>query len=73
MIKAVEYLKNEFTNLNHITCLLHALHRVCENIREKFYNADKFIFSMKKILKNLLIVEYCFIQFVKPLHYHPVR
>jgi hypothetical protein len=39
--------------MNHISCLAHALHRVCEKIRENNLEADEFISSMKKILKKI--------------------
>jgi len=52
MIKAFNNLKNIFLNLNHITCIVHALNRVCESIREKYFEVNQFILNMKKILKK---------------------
>jgi hypothetical protein len=52
MVKAMKNLKLHFRNLHHVTCLSHALHRVCEKVRENNVEADKFISSMKKILKK---------------------
>jgi hypothetical protein len=50
MIKAMSHAKILFPNLNHVTCLAHAFHRVCECIRQNNEFADKFISAMKKIL-----------------------
>jgi hypothetical protein len=36
----------------HITCLVHALNRVCEKIREDNALVDKFISLMKKVLRK---------------------
>ncbi|KAG0439128.1 hypothetical protein DMUE_2647 [Dictyocoela muelleri] len=33
-VKAVKILKSVFTELKHVTCLAHMLHRLCEKIRE---------------------------------------
>ena len=38
--------------MRHITCLAHALHRVCEKIRSMNPLADSFTSKMKKILTN---------------------
>ena len=32
MVKAVRDVKKHFPNTNHVTCLVHALHRVCEKL-----------------------------------------
>jgi len=50
MIKAMSHAKILFPNLNHVTCLAHAFHRVCECIRQNNEFADKFILAMKKFL-----------------------
>lgn len=47
MIKGIKDAKITFPNLNHITCLAHSLHRVCESIRINNEETDKFIASMK--------------------------
>jgi len=52
MIKAIKSLKLMFPNLHHITCIVHALHRVCEVIREENIELNIFISNMKKVLKN---------------------
>ena len=50
MLLAVKNLKNHFSNLNHITCLSHALHRVCEKIRSDNEDVNKLISKVKSIL-----------------------
>lgn len=50
MLLAMKNLKALFTNLNHVTCLAHSLHRVCETIREEYYAANEYIATMRKIL-----------------------
>jgi hypothetical protein len=50
MVKAFSYLKSVFHILQHITCLAHALNRVCERIRENFINVNNLISNMKKVL-----------------------
>ncbi|PSN56646.1 hypothetical protein C0J52_10817 [Blattella germanica] len=50
MISAIEQLKPLFPKLKHVTCLAHALHRVCESIRNEYNIANEFISALKKIL-----------------------
>jgi len=50
MLKSFKNLKTLFPCLHHITCLAHALHRVCECIREKFEDINFLVSSMKKVL-----------------------
>ncbi len=50
MVKAFGYLKSTFHNLQHITCLAHALNRVCERIRENFIDINNLMSNMKKVL-----------------------
>ena len=45
-------LKTFFSNMSHITCIVHALDRVCRKIQENFANLNQFIASMKKCLLN---------------------
>jgi len=52
MIKAVNSIRNLFPNIHHISCIVHALHLVCEDIRNSFENADKFVANFKKILSK---------------------
>ena len=52
MIKGIKDAKITFPNLNHITCLAHSLHRVCESIRINNEETDKFIALMKQILSK---------------------
>ncbi len=49
MIKAGKDLKTLFTELNHISCLAHALHRVCEKIRKENELVNEYISSVKAI------------------------
>jgi len=50
--KAVRLAKSEFKNVKHVTCLAHAIHRVCECVRQNSELSDKFISNMKNILTN---------------------
>jgi len=52
MFKVGNVLKETYCNLNHITFIVHALHRVCEKIREGNQLVDKFISLMKKVLRK---------------------
>lgn len=50
MLKAVRGLKELFPNLKHLTCLIHALNRVCDLIKESNDDINKLIASMKSAL-----------------------
>jgi len=50
MVKAGKALSD--TKMIHITCLAHAVHRVCEEIRKSFQKIDSLIANGKKIFKN---------------------
>lgn len=52
MLKAGERLKNVFPNLKHITCLEHALNRVCEAIKDEYEAVNKLIAGMKALLSK---------------------
>lgn len=39
-----------FPNLIHITCVAHAVHRVCEKIREEYHLVNSLVSLMKKVL-----------------------
>jgi hypothetical protein len=43
---------NLFPNLHHITCLVHGLHRVAEEVRSDNKNVDKLISSLKLVLSK---------------------
>jgi len=49
MKKAGNALKILFPRMLHLTCLVHGLHRVAEEIREQFSDVDLLISSIKKI------------------------
>ena len=48
MIKAGEGLSVSYPKMIHVTCVAHALHRVCETIRVLYPNVDKLIANAKK-------------------------
>uniref|UniRef100_UPI00358E2E52 transcription factor 19 isoform X1 n=1 Tax=Myxine glutinosa TaxID=7769 RepID=UPI00358E2E52 len=48
MIKAGHALKELFPDLLHVTCVAHALHRVCETVREMFKDVNDLIATTKK-------------------------
>ncbi|KAL3095161.1 hypothetical protein niasHT_025454 [Heterodera trifolii] len=49
MKKAGKQLKVFYTNLLHVTCLCHALHRVAEKVRDEFAQVDKLISKTKQV------------------------
>ncbi|PSN56560.1 hypothetical protein C0J52_14756 [Blattella germanica] len=50
MFSAIKQLKPLFPKLKHVTCLVHALHKVCESIRNEYNISNEFISTLKKIL-----------------------
>jgi hypothetical protein len=52
MIKAVRNLKCFYPSIHHVTCLVHALHRVCETIREEYKDVNDLVSSIKSILSK---------------------
>lgn len=52
MVSAIKQLKPLFPKLKHVTCLVHALHRVCESIRNEYDIANEYISALKKILQK---------------------
>jgi hypothetical protein len=58
MLKAAKGLKMLYPRMVHLTCLVHGLHRVAEEIRGNYPDVDSLISSVKKIfLKASLRVE----------------
>lgn len=49
MIKAGKALQVFFSNMVHLTCLAHGLHRVAETVRSIFHDVDLLISSTKKV------------------------
>lgn len=49
MMKAAQHLKIFYPNMNHLTCVVHGIHRVAEKIRDTFPMVDKFISLLKKV------------------------
>lgn len=49
MVKAGKHLTTFYVNMIHVTCLAHAIHRVCEFIRGSFEDVDGLISNCKKI------------------------
>jgi hypothetical protein len=52
MVLAGKLLKNFFPNMKHITCIVHALNRVCSSIQKNFIHINRLISNMKKVLLN---------------------
>ena len=52
MTKAGHDLKVFFPSMVHMTCLAHALHRICETVREMYDDVNDFIASVKAIFKK---------------------
>lgn len=73
MISAGAALKLMFTNLRHISCIAHAIHRVCEAIRAEYSLADRFVALMKNILVKCPANINCYKEITElPLPNHPV-
>ncbi|KAH9369161.1 hypothetical protein HPB48_018910 [Haemaphysalis longicornis] len=49
MHKAAHLLKAFYPQMLHVTCLAHALHRVCEELRKHFTDVDELIGSAKAV------------------------
>lgn len=49
MVKAGRTLQSLYSKMIHLTCLAHGIHRVAENIREKFKKVDKLISKVKQV------------------------
>ena len=49
MIKAANLLKALYSKMVHVTCLVHAHHRVVKKICGKFNNADGLVSNVKKV------------------------
>lgn len=52
MVKAGKKLKLFYKNMIHITCLVHGLHRIAEEVRLHFLLVDQMISSVKKIFSK---------------------
>ncbi|TRY80817.1 hypothetical protein TCAL_07492 [Tigriopus californicus] len=51
-IKSGKDLQVLYPDLKHISCVAHAHHRICEDIREIFKCTDNFIAAVKQVFKN---------------------
>ncbi len=49
MVKSAKMLKAHFPRLIHVTCIVHGLHRVAEEVRGQFSDVDALISNVKKI------------------------
>lgn len=52
MVLEIKNLKEMFPNLNHVTCLCHAIHNLCDKIRKDNPLANKFIGLIKEVLSK---------------------
>src|SRR5215813_9730589 len=52
MLLAFTKLKSMYCNLKHVTCIAHALHRVCESLKDEYSYVNEFVPCNKKILKK---------------------
>ena len=54
MLLAIKNLKGMYPNINHVTCIAHALHRVSETVREMFSEFLTTLFhNLKRFFVNL--------------------
>ncbi len=58
MLKSMNGLKEFFPNLHHMTCIVHALHRVCLKISEDSTETNSLIALFKKIMTKSPLREY---------------
>lgn len=56
MVKAGEVLKSLYSKMIHVTCVVHGLHRMAEEVRSQFNVVDKVILIIKKYLDKPLVV-----------------
>jgi hypothetical protein len=50
MIKAAaDVLRALYPHMIHVTCLCHAIHRICEEVRSRFADVDNLISNTKKV------------------------
>jgi hypothetical protein len=49
MVKSAKILNEHFPRMIHVTCIVHGLHRVAEEVRAKFPDVDALISNVKKI------------------------
>jgi hypothetical protein len=52
MVKAGTALKVFYSKMLHVTCAVHGLHRVAEQVRHHFSTVDKLISSVKQVFKK---------------------
>ncbi|XP_025418574.1 uncharacterized protein LOC112689205 isoform X2 [Sipha flava] len=52
MVKAGEVLKSFYSKMIHVTCAVHGLHRVAEEVRGQFSTVDKIISCVKIIFRK---------------------
>lgn len=52
MVKCFKGLKTSFPKMNHVTCLAHSFHRVCEKVRDKHPKVDSFLGKMKVVFSR---------------------
>jgi len=52
MKKAARHLQVFYTKMVHVTCLVHALHRVAEDIRLHFSVVDDLVANVKNIFRK---------------------
>ena len=50
MLSAFPNLKQMYSTLRHVTCIVHALHRVCVPVPVEYFKANDFISEIKKVL-----------------------
>ncbi|XP_050531050.1 uncharacterized protein LOC126899859 [Daktulosphaira vitifoliae] len=59
MIKAGKAIQNLYSKIIHVTCLAHGLHRVAEEIRNQYKNADQLVCNVKTFfLKRRLLFKH---------------
>lgn len=49
MVKAAKAIQVFFPKITHVTCVAHALHRVCEAVRSEYDIVDRFVANCKKV------------------------
>lgn len=49
MLGAANSLKALYSKMVHVTCLVHGLHKVCEEVRANYPNVDRPVANVKKV------------------------
>lgn len=61
MVLCAKLLSTFYPKLTHVTCVVHALHRVCERVREEFPLVNTWLSCLKKVFFFIYLFMYLYI------------